>query len=235
PQVAAHAVDLSPAMLRLLTQRAHAAHPTAAARLSTQAANALTLALPPALPPAETYDLIATHFFLDCFTQSDLDHLCARVAPHLAPGAAWVLSDFRIPPRGPLRLLARVLVRALYLAFRVLTGLRTSRLPDHASALARIGLTRTAVHHSLGGLLTSELWRSPSGPRQLTHSHTTAEDRRSTLPPMLPPQRLHTPAETRDPLPNPEPPGPSLPEPDPGVFHHEPAPPPRPNQPPSNK
>jgi hypothetical protein len=27
----------------------------------------------------------------------------------------------------------------------------------------------------------------------------------------------------RDPLPNPEPSVPSLPEPDPGVFHHEPA------------
>ncbi len=117
PHLHARAVDLSPAMLRLLTRRAHAAHPTAAARLHTQAADALTLNL----PPHQAYDLIATHFFLDCFTQPDLDRLCARLHPHLAPDAVWLLSDFHIPA-GPLRLPARLLIRSLYLAFRVAHG-----------------------------------------------------------------------------------------------------------------
>jgi hypothetical protein len=34
-----------------------------------------------------------------------------------------------------------------------------------------------------------------------------------------------SPAPTLDPIPNPEPPSPSLAEPDPGVFHHDPVPP----------
>jgi hypothetical protein len=53
-------------------------------------------------------------------------------------------------------------VRLLYLAFRILTGLRTTKLPDHASALLRCGFTRIAVQRALFGLLTTELWRSPS-------------------------------------------------------------------------
>jgi hypothetical protein len=40
---------------------------------------------------------------------------------------------------------------------------------------------------------------------------------------MLLPQRPK-PAAIPDPVPNPEPVGPSLPDPDPGVFHHEPKP-----------
>jgi hypothetical protein len=46
-------------------------------------------------------------------------------------------------------------------------------------------------------------------------------------PPLLQDQPLmaRSPAPTLDPIPNPEPPSPSLAEPDPGVFHHDPAPP----------
>ncbi|GAC1425619.1 MAG: hypothetical protein NVSMB62_22850 [Acidobacteriaceae bacterium] len=213
PRLHADAVDLSPAMLRLLTRRAFAAHPTASARLHTYADDAQTVELPRARP----YDLIVTHFFLDCFNQTDLDRLCLRLRPHLAPDATWILSDFRIPPAGLLRLPARILVRALYLAFRLLSGLRITHLPDHAAALARIGLKRTTVHRSLGGLLTSELW-------QLIPPHSSSLSPRSTLPTMLPPQRLHPATDPKDPVPNPEPASPSLPEPDPGVFHHDPTP-----------
>jgi cyclopropane fatty-acyl-phospholipid synthase-like methyltransferase len=155
PQLQANAVDTSPAMLHLLTSRAHAVH--AAARLHTHHADALTFA------PTGPYDLIVSHFFLDCLTQPELTTLITRLTPHLAPNALWLVSDFRIP-RGRFCLPARPLVRSLYLAFRLTTGLRVTRLPDHASALAAAGLTRTAQSLSLGGLLTTELWAYPPAP-----------------------------------------------------------------------
>ena len=153
PHLCADAVDISPAMLRVLTRRAHASHPTAASRLRTHQTSALTFDPPNAAP----YDLVVTHFFLDCFTQPELDALVSRLRPHLAPGALWVLCDFRIPV-GALRWPARALVRFLYFAFRILTGLRTTRLPDHAVALKSAGFTRNSQHLSLGGILTAELW-----------------------------------------------------------------------------
>jgi hypothetical protein len=58
-----------------------------------------------------------------------------------------------------MRLPARLVIRTLYLAFRILTGLRTTYLPDHATPLARAGLTRVAYHHRLAGLLTTEIWQ----------------------------------------------------------------------------
>jgi methyltransferase family protein len=143
----AEAVDTSAAMLHLLSKRCGA--PT---RLQTHHANALSFA------PTGPYDLVVTHFFLDCLTQPDVETLIARITPNLAPRTVWLISDFRIPP-GPMRLPGCILVRGLYLAFRILTGLRTTHLPDYATPLAEAGLNRIGHHHSLAGLLTTELWQ----------------------------------------------------------------------------
>jgi Methyltransferase domain len=187
----ADAVDSSGVMLRLLEQRAGK---NAGRRLRTHRANALEFVL------EGTYDLVVTHFFLDCFTQVEVESLCARIAGHLQAGSLWVISDFRIPA-GVMRWPARGVVRGLYAAFRMLTGLRTTSLPDHGAALAAAGMKRVAERLWLGGMLTSELWEY--------------------TPAMLPPQRPKN-AHIPDPVPDPEPASPSLPGPDPGVFHHEP-------------
>jgi len=194
PKIHADAVDSSEAMLGILRANCTALSLDAGARLRTHHASALDFM------PARRYDLIVTHFFLDCLTQSELDSLCARITPHLESRGLWLVSDFRIPG-GTMRLPALAIVRSLYLAFRLLTGLRTTALPNHADALTAAGFHRIGERHTLGGLLTSELWEY--------------------TPAMLPEQRA---AAIPDPLPDPEPASPSLPEPDPGVYHHEPAP-----------
>ena len=148
------AVDTSAAMLALLRKRCA----PNSNRLQTNQASALDF------PFEGPYDLVVTHFFLDCLTQPDLETLIARITPMLAPEALWLISDFRIPS-GAMRFPARIYIRSLYLAFRILTGLRTTRLPDHATPLTRSGFTRIAHHRSLAGLLTSELWQAPSQQR----------------------------------------------------------------------
>ncbi len=156
PHLRATAVDSSRAMLRLLAVRcAFASH-----RLTTLQAEAPTFLTKEEAAHAP-FDLITTHFFLDCFSELELAQLIAAICDRLAPGGLWAISEFRIPPAGPLRLLARLLVRTLYLAFRLLTGLRPTRLPDFATLLHRAGLIRIRTQHSLGGLLTAELWQRP--------------------------------------------------------------------------
>ena len=96
---------------------------------------------------------------VDCLSQQDLDTLVSHVAPSLAPGGLWLFSDFSVPP-GFFAIPARIFIRGLYLAFRIITGLRTTVLPDHAALLTRAGLSQIAGHHRLGGLLTTELWQA---------------------------------------------------------------------------
>jgi SAM-dependent methyltransferase len=153
PHLHADAVDRSIAMLRLLRHRSEAATSDANTRLRLFHSNALTF------PLAGRYDLVVTHFFLDCLAQAELNALVTRVASALAPGALWLVSDFRIPT-GLMRLPARTFVRGLYFAFRVLTGLRTCQLPDYATPLAGSGFVRIAHQHSFAGLLTTELWQA---------------------------------------------------------------------------
>ncbi|MEO6817217.1 MAG: class I SAM-dependent methyltransferase [Edaphobacter sp.] len=148
PHIHVDAVDTSATMLQLVSERCH----DDAARLKTHHTSALTF------EPSRGYDLVVTHFFLDCLTQSELEALVARITPALAPGGLWLVSDFRIPS-GPMRLPAQIIVRSLYLAFRVITGLRTVRLPDHATPLTHAGLTRVDHRDTLTGLLTTELWQ----------------------------------------------------------------------------
>jgi ubiquinone/menaquinone biosynthesis C-methylase UbiE len=166
PQLHAEAIDTSATMLHLLRQRC-APHID---RLQTHHHNALTFHP----EPTRKYDLVVTHFFLDCLTQPDLETLITQITPHLQPQALWLISDFRIPPHGLMKPLARAYIRSLYLAFRILTNLHTTHLPDHATPLSKSGFTRIAHHHRLGGLLTTELWQID---RSLKPSHAIRPDR----------------------------------------------------------
>jgi SAM-dependent methyltransferase len=100
------------------------------------------------LPEAE-YDLIVTHFFLDCFDELDLEPLIARLSHAAAPRSRWLISEFR--GNG-------WLVRALYFFFRLTTGLSTQRLVDHHPLLKRHGFCLVACEDAWHGLVASELW-----------------------------------------------------------------------------
>jgi SAM-dependent methyltransferase len=99
--------------------------------------------------PAAEYDLIVTHFFLDCFDEKDLERLVARLAGAATPQARWLISEFR--GNG-------WLVRSLYFFFRIATGLRTRRLVDHHPLLKRHGFRLVRHEDAWRGLLASELW-----------------------------------------------------------------------------
>jgi SAM-dependent methyltransferase len=223
PLLHVDAVDTSAAMLQILQTRCRAAQ----ARLQTHQTDALAFA---ATQPAIPYDLVVTHFFLDCLAQPQVDALASRIAPNLAPDPLWLVSDFRIPS-GPLALPARLLVRSLYLAFRILTGLRISSLPDHEAALTRAGLVRIAQHRSFAGILTTELWRKTHRfSRQPTCNHLLVHTLLEHMGEVPPIPRSPDPAKQdsdsepapqhalEDPLPDPEPAAPSLPQPDPAVY-----------------
>jgi hypothetical protein len=150
PHIRVHAVDASPAMLASLT---HACGPNAT-RLKTQHED--INAWQP--QPTAEYDLVITHFFLDCFSTPEVLALAQRIRPIISPDALWVVSEFAVPPGWFGRLVAAPIVRGLYFAFGLFTGLQVRTLPDYASALSAAGFIRIAHRPRLGGLLVSELW-----------------------------------------------------------------------------
>jgi ubiquinone/menaquinone biosynthesis C-methylase UbiE len=116
--------------------------------------------------PSGNYDLIVSHFFLDCFFPHQLEQLFDRVLPHAQPGAHWVVSEFAVP-RNPLTaFLARGIIASLYRAFGLLTGLQVRSLPDYANSMRRRGLVLRHERRFAAGLLRSELWTLSSGPQK---------------------------------------------------------------------
>jgi SAM-dependent methyltransferase len=107
----------------------------------------------------ERYDLITAHFFLDCFDNAEVDGVARRLASLLQPCGTLLLSDFRIPANGFARYIDAAIVRALYGAFRLTTGLRVTRLPDYENALGRAGFQKRRETLKLGGLLVASLWK----------------------------------------------------------------------------
>ena len=49
-------------------------------------------------PPNPPYDLIVTHFFLDCLTTAEIQSLAATLRAARRPQALWLVSEFAVPP-----------------------------------------------------------------------------------------------------------------------------------------
>jgi SAM-dependent methyltransferase len=150
PGISIDAVDASAAMLTELRCNA-GPH---AERVHTHLADAREWQ-----PPRTDYDLIVTHFFLDCLTGEEVHALAARLRETCVPGARWVVSEFAVPHGWFGAVIAQPLVALLYRTFGLLTGLRVRRLPDHRSALEKAGFKPADETKRLHGLLVSELWR----------------------------------------------------------------------------
>ena len=115
--------------------------------------------LPGWKPPQGRFDLIVTHFFLDCFRPKDLREVVANLADAAQPKAKWLLADFREPEAGFARLRARVLLSAAYGFFRFAAGLDANRLtpPDSLLNAAGFKLAERTLYH--GGVLHSDFWQ----------------------------------------------------------------------------
>ena len=160
PLITVDAIDSSAAMLNLLRERVAKVDRLAQERLSTIHGDALSFR-----PNTPGYDLVVSHFFLDCLTDRELAALVARIQPWLTSDPTWLVSEFAIPARQPAATVARLVIATLYRSFRMLTGLKTQSLPDYASILSRSGCSINSQKSFLGGLLVTQLWQMGSTPK----------------------------------------------------------------------
>lgn len=156
PSLTVDAVDSSRSMLAILARRIRRSAPYSAHRICLHHADVLNWG------PAGSYDLIVSHFFLDCFFPDELERLVDRLLPHALPGAQWIISEFAIPRNAVAAYFARRIIGLLYRAFGLLTGLPVRTLPDYAAPLLQRGLVLTHDRRFLAGLLCSQLWTLPS-------------------------------------------------------------------------
>jgi SAM-dependent methyltransferase len=110
----------------------------------------------PALP---RYDVVYSHFFLDCFTAGQISVLAGRIASASGAGTRWVISDFRRAESGWRKVFTALWIKTMYVFFRVVTGLEQQELPDHHAALREHGFQLREERVSMAGLIVSECWQ----------------------------------------------------------------------------
>ena len=109
-------------------------------------------------PPAQSFDLIVTHFFLDCFRPDQLQTLISGLARAAAPGASWLLADFQAAAHGWRRLRSRAILWMMYRFFTVVTRLPAASLTPPDAFLEKQGFTlRERLLHDWE-LLHSDWW-----------------------------------------------------------------------------
>jgi SAM-dependent methyltransferase len=155
PGVEIECVEESPGMIRAARERL-AREGLSEDHLHFHPANAAEF------ETAARFDLIGTHFFLDCFPEADLDPLVAKIAGMLEENGIWLVSDFQIPPGGGWRALrARWVLRLAYLFFRAATRLPARHLAPPQPFFLQHGLRREGRAEFNYRLLYAELWRKP--------------------------------------------------------------------------
>lgn len=108
---------------------------------------------------AQDYDLIVTHFVLDCFAEGTLAAVIAKLADCATPQAQWLVADFCEPGKGWRRLRARFLIAAMYAFFRILAGIEARRLVDYRPFLQAQGFRCKEAIFLPNEMIRSELWR----------------------------------------------------------------------------
>jgi len=110
-------------------------------------------------PPSAGFDLVATHFFLDCFRSNELEGLIFKVAASTTKNARWLLADFRQPESGWQQWRAKALLSLMYAFFRLATGLLATRLTSPAGFLKSAGFRLASQRLANFGLVHSDLWQ----------------------------------------------------------------------------
>lgn len=109
--------------------------------------------------PSTQFDLLATHFFLDCFPAEQLDPLVRQLGKAATHKASWLLADFQMPPDGWHRYRALTITALLYTFFRCATGIAASRLTPPDNFLRATGFQLMQRLEWNLGLFHSDLWQ----------------------------------------------------------------------------
>jgi ubiquinone/menaquinone biosynthesis C-methylase UbiE len=147
PECEVDSIDLSARMLSLARSR------TRSSRIHFLQADARFVEFPRA-----QYDLIVTHFFLDCLSDSDAAAFITRASAGAAMNARWIVSEFRMPSHGWPALHAALWLKTMYFFFLLTTGLAINRLPRYRQHLAAQGFILEREVTERFGMVASESW-----------------------------------------------------------------------------
>lgn len=93
------------------------------------------------IPNGSQFDRIISNFFLDLFEPQRLNKVFDLLHSFLLPSGKWLIADFSLP-NSAWRIPAHILIKAMYLFFRICCGIKGKRIQDFS-------LLFTAKHYQI--------------------------------------------------------------------------------------
>ncbi len=107
------------------------------------------------LQPGETFSVVMLPFVLDLIPETDLKQaFLPRLIRATAPGGVWLVTDFVNSPR----LAHRLILKTMYLFFRLASGIRATHLPDSHRLLTEAGFQLTNRQMAVDGQVEASYW-----------------------------------------------------------------------------
>lgn len=101
------------------------------------------------------YDMVITNFFLDVFTKTHLIKIIEKVTNSLKVSSTWLLTDFRKTNR----LGNKILLKVMYLFFRIMTNLEGRSLRNFEKHLSRVGWTKIRSKYFYSEMIESCVYK----------------------------------------------------------------------------
>jgi ubiquinone/menaquinone biosynthesis C-methylase UbiE len=152
PKINVDCVDLSPHMLEVARGRLERLHPESCHFVQFLHCDILEWS------PSHSYDLLVTHFFLDCFDERRLESIVEKLADAARDNSIWLIADFTIPSEMLARAHAIFWLRLMYAFFRICAQIDTKHLVDPLRYLESAGFKRISTKLSRWGMLQTALY-----------------------------------------------------------------------------
>jgi ubiquinone/menaquinone biosynthesis C-methylase UbiE len=157
PGVEIDCVDASKRMLEIARSRVCRTHPQSSTGVRFLQRDILHWA------PPDSYDLIVTHFFLDCFEMPQLKSIVGKLADVARKDAIWLLTDFMLPKSRLARAHSAVWLRAMYAFFRLSARIEAKELVDPRAHLEAEGFRPVAIKLSRWQMLNAGIYARSAG------------------------------------------------------------------------
>ena len=105
------------------------------------------------IPEQRRFDVIVTNFYLDLFSDSNLKIVIEQIHAHTKPSSQWLVADFIDTVWWH-----RMMLRVMYVFFRVVAGIDGSQLPVWGNALQAQGWAKAAEQLHFRGFINTSFW-----------------------------------------------------------------------------
>ena len=103
------------------------------------------------IPGHISFDVIITNFFLDMFNDDRLPGIISEIVKCASPDGVWLCSDFINTGKSS----HKILLKMMFLFFRLTADLENNQLPDWESTLIRGGVYKAKEKHFFNGFIRS--------------------------------------------------------------------------------